>query len=271
MLRALTIKFRKLLDNFIHLKRVFFIFFIAAISFPVFAQIGQNLEGKVRPVELVHVSGREWFKDRSVIYFVNEFYIIDNRKVRGTPFLYRNWYSGTVTTAKGDSYSNYKLKYNAFNQTIFFSNGLDSLEVNEDVKEFTLVVQENNPSPDTVFRFINGSQFKNNKDKTTNYYEILLESEKGKLLKLNKKGIVEESTGLPSAEGTMVFMLETSFYYYDINAAKFSRIKSNGSNIADILKLDKETEKSLMPDSYDLTQESQLIELFKKFFQKKPF
>jgi len=253
------------------LKTVFFIFFIAANTFSAFAQIVQNLEGKVRPVELVHVSGREWFKDRSVIYFANEFYIIDNRKVRGTPFLYRSWYSGTVTTAKGDSYSNYKLKYNAFNQTIFFSNGIDSLEANEDVKEFTLVVQENNSSPDTVFRFINGSQFKNNKDKTTNYYEVLLEAEKGKLLKLNKKDIVEESTGLPSAEGTMVFKLETSFYYYDINAAKFSRIKPNGSNIADILKLDKENEKSFMLESYDLTQESQIIELFKKFFHKKPF
>ena len=253
------------------MKTLLSILFIATNIFPVFAQVVQNLEAKVRPVELVHVSGREWFKDRSIIYFVNEFYIIDNRKVRGTPFLYRNWYGGTVITAKGDSYSNYKLKYNVFNQTIFFSNGRDSLEVNEDVKEFTLVVHENKPESDTVFRFINGSQFKNNKDKTTNYYEILLETEKGKLVKLNKKSVVEESTGLPSAEGTMVFKLETSFYYYDINAGKFSRIKANGSNIADILKLDKEKEKSLTLDSYDFTQESQLIELFKKFFLKKPF
>ena len=253
------------------MKRIFFILIIAINTLPAFAQIVQDLESKARPVELIHVAGQEWFKDRSIRYHVNEFYIIDNRKVRGTPFLYRNWQSGTVTTAKGDSYSNYKLKYNVFNQTIFFSNGVDSLEANEDVKEFTLIGHENNPSFDTVFRFINGSQFKNNKDKTTNYYEILLESEKGKLVKLNKKVIIEESTGLPSAEGTMLFNLETSFYYYDIKAAKFSRLRPNGSNIAEILKINKEEEDFFKPESYDLTQEAQVIELFKKFFQKRPF
>src|SRR5574338_161193 len=75
------------------------------------------------------VSTEDLFKYKRTFYYDNEVYIIDGLKVRGTPFLIHDWSPGTIIGVDGKIYSDYQLKYNAFNQTILFQQGKDSLEV----------------------------------------------------------------------------------------------------------------------------------------------
>jgi hypothetical protein len=208
------------------------------------------------------VPNQELFKDRSKIYFYDEFYIIDGRKVVGTPFLYHDWLNGSVTTADGRVFNGYRLKYNAFQQTIYFHNGIDSLEVDDPVRSFILIL----PSGDTnsVFTFINSSQIK--EEKKPMYYELLLENPTWQLLKFNRKFVAEASKTLPVAEGRKVFDLEVSYYIFNKSTKKLTRLKASGTNIASTLALNKEQEADLV--NYDFSAESDILRYFQKYFSE---
>ena len=205
----------------------------------------------------------EWFKDRRNLYFWDEFYIISGNRVYGTPFLYYDWCEGIITTPNGTVFSGYKLKYNAYDQTVHFSNGKDSLEVNEEIQEFTLV----NRYPDTMIisKFINANQFK--KEKQPLYYELILDNEKGQLLKLNKKLVVAPGKGISSNEVRRIFDLEVSYFYYDKTKKELTQIKANGSNITSIIGSNDTMTAELK--NYDFSLEDQLIAFFTKYFELK--
>jgi hypothetical protein len=205
----------------------------------------------------------QWFKDRRVNYYWDESYIINGRRVLGTPFLYHTWEKGTVTTADGRQYAGYRLKYDAYHQTVYFNNGADSLEIDEEIKEFRLSVVY----PDTITTsvFVNANQYK--KEKKNFYYEILLDSKIGQVLKYNKKIVSEANKNIPLYEGKKFFELECTYFYYNKATNQITQIKANGSNIAAILDGDDTMTAELK--NYDFSLEEQLIAFFMKYFELK--
>jgi hypothetical protein len=210
---------------------------------------------------IVNINGQDGFYLKKDLYLRDSYTIINGQKVMGIPFLFLEWYGGSITTADGRVYNDYKLKYNAENQTVHFLNGSDSLEVNEELREFSLRV----PRTDTLItaRFINSSQYHRGE---TIYYEVLLETETGQLLKTNQKLVANADQTIM---GTRKYLkLESNYFYFDKKTKKLSKIKAFG-NIDSILNLTPEESKELQIQSIEVSDESQLQAVFKKYFEKK--
>lgn len=214
-------------------------------------------------------ANRDFMRERGFKFSENEHYIIDGRKVMGTPFLYREWNKGIVVTASGRTFDRYLLRYNAYHQTVFFLNGSDSLEVDEEIKEFSLTVKQSDSTK--TFKFLNGKQFKGNKDRSTVYYELLIDDEKGQLLKVNRKLIIDGRKSLAANGALKIFELENTYYYFDKKSEKILRIKSNGSNMDLLPELDEQQKNGLKTNGLDTSQEESVLEFFKKYFEKKGF
>jgi len=242
------------------------LFFLALMfsSIQVFSQGSQAPPGvpAYGTTPMSNISSEELFKDRSKIYFYDEFYIIDGRKVVGTPFLYHNWLNGSITTADGRIFNGYKLKYNAFQQTVYFHNGIDSLEVNDPIRSFYLVVPMGDSN--SIYTFINASQIK--EEKKPMFYELLLENPTWQVLKYNRKFVGDASKSLPVAEGRKIFDLELSYFIFNKSTKKLTRLKASGTNIASTLGLDKEQEADLV--NYDFSSESDILRFFRKYFDQ---
>src|SRR5574338_878785 len=158
---------------------------VLLISFSTLAQ-NPNFRNPASPISLnpiSTVSTEDLFKGKETILYYNEVYIIDGQKVLGTPFLYHDWADGTIIGADGQIFTGYKLKYNAYDQSVLFQQGNDSLEVTNEIKDFTLTIKIRDTSE--VLHFINAKQFK--KEKTKFYYEVLAEDDGGQLLRYDKK------------------------------------------------------------------------------------
>ena len=201
--------------------------------------------------------------DRAKIYLDGQVYLINGLQVVGSPFLYPNWNGGSIISVQEKTFSGYKLKYNVFSQTVFFQQGKDSLEVNEAVKQFILLVPTDSNTVQT-FTFVHSDQF--SKEKTPHYYEVLLDNEKGLLLKANQKIVGEPDNGLPVQSGKKVFRLDVSFSYFDKKSKKLTKIKGNGANIEKVLGLNGEELKRLGTDTIDFNMEPDLVRLFKAYF-----
>src|SRR5262249_10588551 len=116
-------------------------------------------------------------------------------------------------------------------------------------------------------RFVNANQYK--KERTPFYYEVLVDDEKGQLLKLNKKVIATESKeDVLSTQGKKYFNLVFSYYYYDKATKTITKIKPDGSNINSILNLTPEKANDLGVSSFDCSKEGDIIGLIKLYFKK---
>jgi hypothetical protein len=198
--------------------------------------------------------------------FISEFSTkIDGYDVLGSPFLYYGWYDGVINTPDGRQFNGYKVKYNIYTQTVSFLSGKDSLEANEEIKDFTLMLPNGNST--ITSKFVNASQYQ--KEKAIFYYELLIDDKKGQLLKTNKKLIAELSnSSLPAYNGKKYFNLETSYYYYNKTSKKITKIKVNGSNISSVLGLNPVEETDLHLAAFDLSKEEDIIKLMNLYFQK---
>lgn len=242
--------------------------FLVFFALSVLAQNPNITPDRPNPfqVPMNNTPNSEWFKDRKTMYFLDQFYVIEGRQVYGSPFLMQSWHTGSVTTADGRVFNGYKLKYNAYHQTVYFSNGADSLEVNEEIREFTIDAVY----PDTTIhaRFINGNQFR--KEKKTVYYEVLLDNPRGQLLKLNRKIVTTPEKGVNSVEGRKIFQLEVAYFYFDKQKKAFTEIKPNGSNVVSVLQLDPATKDSLQPENVNFLLEPEVINFFQRYFRLGP-
>lgn len=214
---------------------------------------------------IVNINGQDGFYLKKDLYLVDNITIIDGQRVLGIPFLFLEWQDGSLTTPDGRVYTDYKYKYNVENQTISFLNGKDSMEANEEIKEFTLKVIKKD-SVITV-RFVHGNQYQK-KINAPFYYEILLDNEKGQLLKLNKKVVATVGDGLLASRTTKYLKLEPSYFYYDKQSKKLTRIKET-TDISSLLQLTEEEKKELHADTFDFGNEENTIKFFKQYFDRK--
>ena len=216
------------------------------------------------------VSTEDLFKGKETFLYYNEVYIIDGQKVFGTPFLIHDWSDGTIIGTDGQIYSGYKLKYNAYDQSVLFQQGNDSLEVTNEIKDFTLTLKIKDSTE--VLHFINANQFK--KENTKFYYEVLAEDDGGQLLRYDRKFVDDADKSMPTLEGQKFFDMEFSYFYYDINKKKLTRIKADGSNIESILGKDAIAKSGLSLSDYYIATEKGLRNFFTDFFaarKKKAF
>jgi hypothetical protein len=186
---------------------------------------------------------------------------INGKKVAGSVFLYQNWNDGTIITTDGKGYTGYKLKYDAYNQVVFFLEKNQSLEVSQKIKQFSLVVP--NEKGSETFTFLHSDIIK--KARKPFYYEVLVEDGMGYLLKVNQKEVVEAQKGLPVADATKELSLNITYYYFDKNARSLSKINANGANIKEILSIKGD---ELRTEGYDFASELSLKEFFIAYFAK---
>ncbi|MFI5133581.1 MAG: hypothetical protein ACHQEB_04555 [Chitinophagales bacterium] len=233
-----------------------------------FAQNGNFTNMTVQSLNLIDqrplstVSTEDLFKGKQTLYYYNEVYVVKGVKVFGTPFLYHDWSAGTIIGADGKIFTGYQLKYNAFDQAVLFQQGKDSLEVTDEIKEFTLEIKIH----DTVenFHFVNANQYK--KEKSKFYYEVLSEEDAGQLLRYDRKFVSDVDKSMPTLEGQKVFDIEFSYYYYDKNSKKITRIKADGTNIESILGKEAIAQSGLLLNDFNLSTEQDLRKFFDEFF-----
>lgn len=107
--------------------------------------------------------------------------------IRGTPFLVDKWYKGTVTTPKG-VYQNLELKFDVYENTLFFNKDDESFELLDDIVSFTLMPKPGDEAGYLVFRKgISGAGLSGRE-----FVQVLLEGQAG-LYKLPVKQLSEMS------------------------------------------------------------------------------
>jgi hypothetical protein len=186
--------------------------------------------------------------------------VIDGKTVMGFPFIFYDWSAGSITLQDGKYYTGYKLKYDIYGQTILFLNGDKSLEVDGDIKEFTLLTPESN-----FIKFINGKSF--TKQKGNLYYEVLADAEKGMLLKIYKKVVTSIINQIIDVQGTKYLEMQTEYFYFDRVSKKVLPVKNEKADIEKILKIDSENSEKLQLITYNFAEEKEFISFFKIFLK----
>ncbi len=198
-------------------------------------------------------------KDPRALVLFYKAYIINGRNVVGSPFLYEDWLQGKIETTDGRIFEGYKLKYNAFHQTLFFKTPTDSLEVNESVKSFNLLSTYNNEVKNLYFDYFD----KVPKLNTPVYLEVLYDGDKGKLYKLNTKTVTPTSSNLPNNSENLVFDLKYHIFYFTKKGNKLLLIKYDFSNLEDVLKPSPAALAILKTMKKDFKEEASLINYVK--------
>lgn len=72
-------------------------------------------------------------------------------EIRGTPFLADKWTMGSVVTTKG-IYENLELKYNVYDNALFFNKNEEAFELQDDIVSFTLMHKPGTPESYSVYR-----------------------------------------------------------------------------------------------------------------------
>lgn len=240
----------------------YYLFFAQFIycTFSSFDQgaIGQNFSANGSPLEY-KMRDLDQFRNTRDRYSFEVSYVINGQQVLGSPFLYYNWLHGTVVTKDGRTYTDYNLKYDVYNQDLFFQNGKDALKVEDEISSFTLIDSTN------VLTFVNANQVKNSKVK--GYLEVLVNDKKGMLLKQNKKKVSDETFGIPIYSSKKHFENGFDYFFYNPEKAKTEKIQLLNSNVSSILGLTHEKEQQLNFTSYNFANEDELIKFFKSYFQ----
>ncbi len=186
--------------------------------------------------------------------------IIDGKPIMGFPFIFYDWSEGSITLKDGKFYTGYKLKYDIYGQTILFLNSDRSLEVDGEIKEFTILSPKGN-----ILQFINGKS--SLKQKNNLYYELLVDAESGMLLKVYKKAIASIINQIVDVHGNKYFEMRTEYFYFDKVSKKLVPIKNEKLIIEKVLKIDNENSEKLKLGSYNFTEEKEFISFFKTFLK----
>lgn len=145
--------------------------------------------------------------------------------IRGTPFLVDKWMKGTVTTPRG-VYSSLELKFNVYDNALFFNKNDESFELQDDITTFTLMPKPDDPSTHMIYkRGIAGADLRGNE-----YVQVLLEGNVG-LYKLDVKQLSEMSE---INAGIVKTFANNSKYYISKNK-QLQFVKLNKAEVLSVL------------------------------------
>jgi hypothetical protein len=160
------------------------------------------------------------------VRFTQQSYVIKGETVLGSPFLFWDWNNGKLKTPDGREY-NFKFKYDVYNQAVHYNDGKDSMEINEPIAEFSLIVKENNG--DQVYTFRKSEAFGKNKNK--GFYEVVQEGKNLALLKYYKMDIISLTYNLGNTGSNKSFDVKYSYWLYIKNDKKLAELKNNFKDI----------------------------------------
>ncbi|TXJ29678.1 MAG: hypothetical protein E6Q24_00245 [Chitinophagaceae bacterium] len=205
------------------------------------------------------------FNRRGRLYNTAYYVMVDGQKVMGTYFWDPEWLEGSLITGDNRLVNVYKFKYDSYHQSVFFLTEKDSLEVDEEVKEFTL----RQPTGDSVksFRFINSNQYK--KGEKANYYQLLVDKDKGQLLKLNQKKVTDLSEGIAVNEGKKYFEETAQYFYYNKEKKKLIKLKLTETAVQSALGLDEKQAQDIQGHNGNMAIEKDLISFVEEALSKK--
>lgn len=175
--------------------------------------------------------------------------------IRGTPFLVDKWIKGAVSIARG-VYQNLELKYNVYDNTLFFNKNDEPFEFQEDIISFTLMPKED-PATYMVFkRGISGADLRGNE-----FVQVLLEAEMG-LYKLDVKQLTEMSE---INAGIVKTFASTAKYYVGKNG-KLKFLKLNKQEVLTALsdKQDK-IQAYINEKKYTFRKDAELVDVLKYY------
>lgn len=145
--------------------------------------------------------------------------------IRGTPFLLDKWVKGTVTTPRG-VYQNLDLKFNVYDNSLFFNKDDESFELQDEIISFTLMPKEDPVTHLIYKRGISGADLREHQ-----YVQVLLEG-KMSLYKLDVKQLSEMSE---INAGIVKTFANTAKYYIGKNK-DLQFVKINKTEILNALK-----------------------------------
>lgn len=225
------------------------LFFLLFINFVVQAQASGMPANTIVPE--LSISTNLFDRENETVYK------IDGENVKGSPFLDASWLSGSVVLSDNRIFNVQKLRYNIYSQVITFLENNQPLDVTESIKEFTLTFNNNYKR-----RFVNASNYK--KQNTAQYFEVLLESKKGILLKKYEKK-VQADTDIANRNRMKHFETLYTYYYFDIIKNKLASIKRNGNNITEILGLTEVQKSQFVIPLFDHSEESSILSFFNQY------
>lgn len=175
--------------------------------------------------------------------------------IRGTPFLVDKWIKGSVSISRG-VYQNLELKYNVYDNALFFNKNDEPFEFQEDVLAFTLMPKED-PATHMVYkRGISGADLRGNE-----FVQVLLEAEVG-LYKLDVKQLTEMSE---INAGIVKTFANTAKYYIGKNG-KLKFLKLNKQEVLAALsdKQDK-IQAYINEKKYSFRKDMELVDVLKYY------
>jgi hypothetical protein len=173
--------------------------------------------------------------------------------VRGTPFLFEKWMKGTVTTPRG-IYNDLEIKFNVYDNALFFSRDDNAYEFTDNITSFTLMPKPDDKSSYLVYKKgITGPDFK-----PTEFVRVLAEGNGASAYKLDQKYFSEKSE---INAGIVKTFAHNSKYYIQVNK-NISFVKLNKAEILNVLK-DKEDKLNtyISEKKLNFKKDTDLIEL----------
>ena len=197
---------------------------------------------------------------RGQLYDAAAYAIIDGQKVVGSLYWHPDWLQGILHTADGRKINGFQFKYDIYYQTMQFFNGKDSLEMVEPTIELDLISKTGDST--VTVRFINSQQY--DKKSPPVFYQVLLDDSKGQLMKLNQLKIEDLNEGLTVRDGKKAFKSANSYYYYDKQKQKLTKLKSGNRNIFAAMNKKEIDLPGINLNDYDLSSDQGLISLVQK-------
>lgn len=176
--------------------------------------------------------------------------------MKGTPFLQDKWTKGTATTSKG-IYQQLELKFNVYDNALFFKMEEDAYEFQDEILSFTLM-----PNPEDASTFLVYKKGITHADFSPNQYvQILLEGPIG-LYKLTSKQVSEMSE--INAGLIKTFTNNSKYYISKNNQLQF--LKINKTEILHVLSDKKDKIQSYLTEKKpSFRKDIDLVELLKYY------
>ena len=179
-----------------------------------------------------------------------------DNEAEGSFFWNEEWCSGKVLLNKNKIVSGLNLKFNIYNQELYFNRNNTTMAFADSVKEFEISCQADGQSRYAYFR--NGYPAVD-RFNTTSYYQVLVDSS-FQLLRSYRKELVEvEEINRPKKK----VLRDYSEYYVYTPAGKMVRIRADNKKIIEALpEYISRIQELLKEHKLKLKQEEDLIQLF---------
>jgi hypothetical protein len=176
--------------------------------------------------------------------------------IRGTPFLVDKWIKGNVTTPKG-VYQSLELKFNVYDNALFFNKNDESFELQDDIVSFTLMPKPDDAGSYMIYkRGISGADLHDNQ-----YVQVLLEGNMS-LYKLDVKQLSEMS----EINAGVVKNFTNNAKYYIGKNHDLQFIKINKTEILNALKDKQDKIQAFINEKkFSFRKDADLIEVLKYY------